>query len=96
MGIGVLGMLFNVLTAPQMQQLRSAGINPAALLDPHQRSALSPVILQSAQQMISSGLKWVFAAMVVFAVIQFILTLFMPAKAAEHQASAVEAMEALG
>ncbi len=95
-GIGLLGALFNALIRPQMARLEASGIKPAELLDPHLRGALSPAILQSAQQMISSGLKWVFAAMVVFAVIQFILTLFMPAKAAEHQASAVEAMEAVG
>ena len=95
-GIGLLGALFNALIRPGMSQLESRGIKPATLLDPHLRNSIPPEILQSAQAMISSGLKWVFATMVTFAVIQFLLTLFMPAKSASHQASAVEAMEALG
>ena len=28
-GIGLLGLLFNILAAPQMQQLRAMGVNPA-------------------------------------------------------------------
>jgi MFS family permease len=95
-GIGLLGALFNVLIRPGMAQLEAQGVKPAALLDPHLRSSLSQEMLQSAQAMISSGLKWVFAAMVMFAVIQFVMTLFMPAKSADHQASAMDAMEAMG
>ncbi len=86
-GIGLLGALFNALIRPGMSQLESRGIKAATLLDPHLRNSIPPEILQSAQAMISSGLKWVFATMVTFAVIQFLLTLFMPAKSASHQAS---------
>ncbi len=40
LGIGLLGMLFNVLAAPQMQQLREMGVSPAAIMDPHKSAAL--------------------------------------------------------
>ncbi len=39
-GIGLLGMLFNVLAAPQMQQLRKMGVSPATIMDPHARSSI--------------------------------------------------------
>jgi len=95
-GIGMLGALFNVLIRPGMAKLEAQGIKPASLLDPHTRETLPPEVLQSAQQMIASGLKWVFAAMVLFSVIQFLLTTLMPSKSATHKLSAAEAMEALG
>src|SRR5262249_48921640 len=91
-GIGLLGALFNVLTRSDMVALESRGLKPATLLDPHMQTQLPPGILQSAQHTISQGLKWVFATMVIFAIVQLILTTFMPAKRADHRASAVEAL----
>lgn len=94
-GIGVLGMLFNVLTASQLQQLHQVGVNPATLLDPIQRSALSPQIVQRGSEMFTHGLTWVFAGMVVCVVGQLIVTLFMPRQKAAHAINAGEAMEAM-
>src|SRR6185295_7022610 len=34
-GIGVLGGMFNLITAAQTEKLRSIGVKPAELLDPH-------------------------------------------------------------
>jgi MFS family permease len=95
-GIGVLGALFNVLIRPDVAKLEAQGVKPASLLDPHTHATLAPEILQSAQHMIASGLKWVFAAMVVFAIVQFVLTMFMPTKRSDHRVGAMEALEALG
>jgi MFS family permease len=94
-GIGVLGALFNVLIRPEMSKLQAQGVQPATLLDAHLSAQLSPDVIQFAQHMISSGLKWVFAAMLIFAIVQFILTLFMPSKRADHPISAAEAFEAI-
>ena len=46
-GIGVLGALFNVLIRPGMASLESQGLKPAALLDPHFHSQISPQLLVS-------------------------------------------------
>jgi len=94
-GIGVLGMLFNVLTAPQLQQLRANGVNPAALLDPHRRSTLSEESLRTGSAMFGHGLTWVFAAMVICVVAQFAVTFLMPSQTAQHTPTAGEAMEAM-
>jgi EmrB/QacA subfamily drug resistance transporter len=94
-GIGVLGMLFNILTAPQMHQLRAAGVDPAALLDPHRRGALSTETLKKASGMFGHGLTWVFAGMVLCVLLQFAITFLMPDQKADHAISASEAMEAM-
>ena len=54
-GIGVLGMLFNVLAAPQMQQLRAMGVSPAAIMDPHKKRALPSTPADYTINMIDSG-----------------------------------------
>jgi len=94
-GIGVLGMLFNVLTVPQMHHLRESGINPAQLLDPHRRADLPPQVLQSASSAIAHGLTWVFAAMLISAAFQAIVTLIMPKRKSSHAVSRSEAIEAM-
>jgi MFS family permease len=94
-GIGLMGMLFNVLIAPQMENLHRAGINVAALMDPHARNSLPESALRSASGMIAHGLTWVFAAMLIFAVIQVIVTFMLPSSKADHMSRA-EAMEAMG
>jgi MFS family permease len=94
-GIGVLGMVFNVLTAPQMRALRDSGINPAELMDPHGRAALPPDALARASAMIGHGLTWVFALMLLSAVAQVIVTLFMPRHASAQAVRRSEAMEAM-
>jgi MFS family permease len=62
-GIGLLGGLFNFSIQDHVADLRSRGVTPAALLDPHQRSGFTPELLASAQSSIADGLIWVFAAM---------------------------------
>jgi MFS family permease len=94
-GIGVLGTLFNVLTAPQMRQLRALGINPAELMDPHGRKSLPPDALRSASAMMSHGLTWVFAVMLLSAAAQAVVTLFMPNERTEHAVGPANAMEAM-
>jgi MFS family permease len=69
-GIGLLGMLFNMLAAPQMQQLHAMGVSPAAIMDPHKREALPSDARPIIHDMIGSGLTWVFLAMAVIAVVQ--------------------------
>jgi hypothetical protein len=94
-GIGLLGMLFNVLAAPQMEVLRKMNVKPAEIMDPQKSAALpeaaKPIILS----MIGSSLTWVFAAMLVFAVIQIGVSMLMP-KADDHGGGEkIDPMEAL-
>ena len=93
-GIGVLGMVFNVLTAPQMRRLREAGINPAELMDPHGRATLPPDAMRRASAMIAHGLTWVFVLMLLSALAQALVTLLMPDQRSDHVVTRTEAMEA--
>ncbi|HEY1628994.1 MAG TPA: MFS transporter, partial [Tepidisphaeraceae bacterium] len=94
-GIGVMGMLFNVLTAPRMQHLRDSGTNPAALLNPSERAHLSAQTLRAVSEMFSHGLIWVFVGMLLCAVVQGVMTLLMPAGKTTRPINRAEAMEAL-
>jgi MFS family permease len=94
-GIGLLGMLFNVLLEPRVSHLRAAGVNPAELMDPHTRAALPPESLRAASGAIAHGLTWVFGAMVLAAAVQLIVTLLLPRHKAEQPAHASEALEAM-
>jgi MFS family permease len=95
LGVGLMGALFNVLIAPDMDRLRALGIKPAALLDPHEHAKLSPEALGQAHHMIARGLTWVFAAMVVVALVQLIVTTLMPKhRKPDHVPTPAEAMEA--
>ena len=94
-GIGMMGMMFNVLVMPEMKHLHSIGVNPADLMDPHSRSKLSADVLHSASGMIAAGLMWVFVGMLVVAVMQFLVTLLMPNLKADHPISRAEALEAM-
>jgi MFS family permease len=84
-GIGLLGMLFNVLAAPQMQQLRNMGVSPTTIMDPHKRATLPDQARPIIFEMIGSGLTWVFLAMAVIALLQ-IGASFLMATAEEHPA----------
>lgn len=94
-GIGLFGMVFNVLTAPHMESLRAAGISPADLMDPHRRDALSPEAVRQAGGMIEHGLTWVFVAMLVCAIAQAVVSLLMPRKAPSQEVGKAEALEAM-
>ena len=94
-GIGLLGMLFNVLAAPQMQQLRQMGVSPATIMDPHKRGDLPADARPIIFTMIDSGLTWVFAAMDLFALLQIGMSWFM-ATADDHPvAGEADPMEVL-
>ena len=94
-GIGVMGMLFNVLTAPQMQRFREAGINPAELMDPHARGHVPPDVVRDAAATIGHGLTWVFGAMLLASLAQAAVTLLLPAGRATHPVRRSEALEAI-
>jgi MFS family permease len=94
-GIGVLGMLFNVLTAPRLNALRGLGVNPAELMDPHVRQQVPPDALQSASAIIGRGLTWVFAAMVLAAAAQLAITVLLPSRKCDHPVKPSEALEAM-
>lgn len=94
-GIGVLGMLFNLLTGPQLRRLGATGINPAELMDPHSRPHLPADTLQFASGVIGHGLTWVFAAMLLSAVGQAIVTFLLPPGKSHHSIRPADAIEAL-
>jgi MFS family permease len=94
-GIGMLGMLFNVLAAAQMSQLRAMGVNPGTVLDPHTRSQLPAEVVEITSSMIEHGLTWVFAGMLFCAVLQLLVTLGMAKNESSATVTEVEAIEAL-
>ncbi|MGA3065602.1 MAG: MFS transporter [Tepidisphaeraceae bacterium] len=95
LGIGILGALFNIITGPKLRGLQAGGISPAALLDPHAREQLPPAVIQSAGQTIAGALHWVFGVMLAVAVMQFIVTCWMPRRKADHRPTTLEAAEAI-
>ncbi|HEX8522028.1 MAG TPA: MFS transporter [Tepidisphaeraceae bacterium] len=95
-GIGVMGMLFNLLTWREMSRLREAGLNPAALMNPHLRATASEELVRTGSQSVAHGLTWVFAAMLAAAVVQLLATLAMPKSKSDHTPTASEALEGLG
>src|SRR5207249_10015560 len=94
-GIGVLGAMFNILTAKETAKLKQLGVKPAELLDPHAHATLPKHVIAAAQQMIAGGLTWVFAAMLLGVLVLWAVTWLMPARTTSHQISAAEAMESI-
>jgi MFS family permease len=94
-GIGVLGAMFNMIAQPKLAGLKSLGVTPAALLDPHTRVSIAPGILQLAGQMIAGGLRWVFVAMLAVSALQVIVAQWLPLRKADHVIGALEATEAI-
>jgi MFS family permease len=66
-GIGLLGTMFNFLSAPGLAHLKAQGVTPAKLLDPHTSAGFSDAILAEAHHAVASALIWVFVAMLVIA-----------------------------
>jgi MFS family permease len=95
LGIGVLGAIFNMITLPKLAGLESANITSATFLDPRLRAQLSPQTLHAAGWMIDSGLHWVFIAMLVVAILQLIVSRWMPAHLASRTLSKTEMAEAM-
>lgn len=94
-GIGVMGMVFNVLTAPQMDRLRAMGVKPGEVMDPHSRASLSPEVMRRVAEMIGHGLLFVFVAMLACAVAQMLVSMLMSNERSDHAITAAEAMESL-
>jgi hypothetical protein len=94
-GIGLMGMLFNLLTTPHLRRLGSTGVNPAELMDPRTRSHIPPETLAYASDAIGRGLTWVFGAMLLAAVAQTAVSLLLPAGKCRHPVRASEAMESM-
>ena len=89
------GAVFNIITEPKLRGLESSGVTPAALLDPHLRTQLSASILKSAGWMIESGLHWVFIGMLGVAILQLIVSRWMPLHSVDHVPSKSEMAEAM-
>ncbi len=94
-GIALLGMLFNVLAAPQMQELRTMGVSPATIMDPHARALIPAAARPIIHTMIDSGLTWVFLAMAVIAGLQIVVSSLMASSDDHPAATEVEPFEAL-
>lgn len=95
LGTGLLGMLFNVLIDPQIRQLRAAGIDPAALLEPTAKTSLSAATRIEVQHMIAGGLMIVFIAMLAFAALQLLATTLMVRGKTPETISRTDAIEAI-
>jgi MFS family permease len=93
-GIGLLGAAFNFLSRHDMENIRAMGVSPGAAMDPHLQHTLTPESIQLVQHMISSGLLWVFAAMLAIAVLQFFCTFLMRDAKPGHPVSRTEAFDA--
>ena len=80
LGVGALGAMFNVISARQMAHLRSQGIDPTHLFDRDVGATapgVPPQLTQAVQHLFSSGLTWVFVGMLVFAVMQVAITMWV-------------------
>jgi hypothetical protein len=87
--------MFNTITRRELADLAGAGVTPAKLLDPHAASTLSPDLMARAQHVIARGLTWVFVAMAAVVLVQWAVTLLMPARKCEHKVRAAEGLEAM-
>jgi MFS family permease len=95
LGIGIFGAVFNIITLPKLNQLQSAHITSSTFLDPHLRAQLSPDLLNAAGSYIASGLHWVFIAMLAVAILQLLVSRWMPIHNPDHKLSNVEIAEAI-
>jgi MFS family permease len=95
MGVGLLGAVFNFFATPGLAYLKSRGITPAKLMDPHQLKEIPPELLHPAQGAIIHALLWVFTAMLVLSLVQVTLSSLIPARKASHKPTPAEAMESM-
>ena len=95
LGVGLLGAMFNAISRRDLEHLAGAGVTPAKLLDPHSHITLSATGIAQAQHVIARSLTWVFVAMTAVTVLQFFVTILMPAKRCAHHVRAAEGLEAL-
>jgi MFS family permease len=95
LGVGLLGAMFNAISRRDLEHLAGVGVTPAKLLDPHSHITLSATGIAEAQHVIARSLTWVFVAMTAVTVLQFFVTILMPAKRCAHPVRASEGLEAL-
>jgi MFS family permease len=94
-GIGLLGAMFNVLVRPLMDELRSLGVAPAAVLSNESHATIPPAAMELARHAIAHGLTRVFAAMLAGALLGVVVSALMSDRKSETTISAAEAMEAM-
>jgi len=70
-------------------------ITSATFLDPRLRAQLSPQILRAAGWMIDGGLHWVFIAMLAVAILQLVVSRWLPKHEAARELSKAEMAEAM-
>lgn len=95
-GITVLGGFFNVLTAGKLARA-NLPFATSDLLDPHKLPGIQakyPQAITGAQATLSTGLYWVFAAMLGIAVMQLWMSRKLPRGKREAATGRVEALEA--
>ena len=92
LGVGLLGALFNLLMAPHLLAMKASHITPADLLDAHRLKDLPPAVLHPAQQAVAHSLLWVFAPMLLFAVVQVLVSLAISKHQSTHRLTAGEAI----
>jgi MFS family permease len=86
-GIGLLGTMFNFLSAPKLDRLKAQGVTPAKLLDPHSSAGFSDAIIAQAHQAVASALIWVFVAMLVIAIAGIAVSWLMTERTTTENAS---------
>lgn len=94
-GVGMLGALFNLLLRPEFSRLQSQGIKPDAVLDQKLQQQLGATVVGSIHQAVASALVWVFAAMLLLALLQLAVTTLMPSRHLDHRIRPSEAFEAV-
>jgi hypothetical protein len=76
-GIGLLGTMFNILSAPATARLKNDHVTVDQLLDPIKRAALPAGDVVAMQHAIAGALVWVFVAMLVIAIFGIIVSVLM-------------------
>jgi hypothetical protein len=94
LGVGALGALFNVVTYHQMAHLRNLGVDPAHLFDTGAGAGASPTAIAAVRTMFTSGLTWVFAAMLAFAAAQVLVAACIRREQVANQADQAAIREA--
>jgi MFS family permease len=86
-GIGLLGTMFNFLSAPALERLKAQGVTPAKLLDPRASANFSDAVISQAHHAVASALVWVFVAMLVIALLGIVVSWMMTARTTSESAS---------
>jgi MFS family permease len=94
-GVGLLGALFNLVAGPKLAQFTGHGLRTAELLDPQLTRNIDPHVLRQIQSGISSGLIWVFAAMLLSAVLLLLVSTMLPSRRSDESVRPTEAVESL-